>query len=526
LRIRAGRILLVTLLGFALRLAFLGRQSLWYDEAFSLAVARASWPVFWTALLSDGVHPPAYYLLLRGSLALFGDREFALRFFSAAAGTLTVPLIWRLGRALGDGRWGLAAGSLLAFNPFALWYAQEARMYSLLLCLTAAGGYAFWKLVARPTPARWLWLVLTSGLSFVVHYFAFVFSLAQFAYLVVSLRRTHRVLRWWVAAQVVAFLFFLPWAVAVATRAGRNFGIGWIHAPTFLDVPLTLSNLALALGDPASPWTWAGLLAVLLAIGDGARRVARPSLLSHLQLPPARAAARPGSRQPLSRPGPGTGRAREPGRAISNLQSPSPYSFLLLWLLVPLAFTWFISLRLPLYVDRFLIICLPPLLLLSSTISLSSLWAARSTMVMLVMVSALACARLWISPDFSKEDWRAAATYVRSMEEPGDALVMRDFQTGIPFGYYYRGALKPEAAAVNRLITPLDDLVTGRNRLWLVYRRPFEPAHELARSRSFTWRDDRDPLVAVWLASHQAALVREMTFPGVYVALYQLSPGG
>jgi hypothetical protein len=147
-------------------------------------------------------------------------------------------------------------------------------------------------------------------------------------------------------------------------------------------------------------------------------------------------------------------------------------------------------------------------------------------MTMLVLVSVLACARLWISPDFFKEDWRAAATYVRSLEEPGDALVMRDFQTGIPFGYYYRGALKPQAAAVNRQITPLEDLAADHNRLWLVYRRPFEPTHELAESRSFTWRDDRDPLVAVWLASHQAALVREMTFPGVYVALYQLSPGG
>ena len=93
MQIKASRILLLTLIGFALRLAFLGRQSLWYDEAFSLAVARAEPSVFWAALLSDGVHPPGYYLLLRECLAFFGASEFALRFLSAVAGTLAVPLM-------------------------------------------------------------------------------------------------------------------------------------------------------------------------------------------------------------------------------------------------------------------------------------------------------------------------------------------------------------------------------------------------------------------------------------------------
>jgi uncharacterized membrane protein len=479
--------LAITLLGFALRLAFLGRQSLWYDEAFSLAVARADWPTFWAALLSDGVHPPGYYLLLRGSLALFGAGEFALRFPSVLAGTLAVPLTYQLGRVLSSRRWGLAAALLLALNPFALWYAQEARMYSLLLCLSIAGGYAFWRLAARPDFRRWLGLAFVSTLGFSVHYFAFVFSLAQFIYLVASLRRNHRVLRWWVAAQAAAFLTFLPWAAAIVTREGRNFGIGWIHPPTILDPPLTLSNLALALSDPTRVWTWAGLALVVgtAAVGVKARVV-----------------------------------------RIHHSLLPTPYSLLLTWLLIPIAFTWLISLRLPLYVDRFLIICLPPLLLLSSTISLSPAWGARGTMAVMIMVSAIASARVWVDSGLAKEDWRAAAAYVQSREAPGDILLMRDLQTGISFGYYYRGSLKPQFVSVNRQTTPLEDLGQGYDRLWLVYRRPFEPAHALAGAQLFTWRDDQDPVVYTWLASHAPALVREMTFPGVYVVLYQLSPTG
>ncbi len=498
-----ARILAVTLLGFALRLTFLDRQSLWYDEAFSLAVAQADWPIFWAALLSDGVHPPGYYLLLRGSLALFGQSEFALRFPSVLAATLGVPLIYRLGCILGGQRWGMAAGLLLALNPYSLWYAQEARMYSLLLCLSIAGGYAFWRLVVRPELSRWLWLTLVLALGFAIHYFAFVLSLVQFIYLVASLRWTHRVLRWWATAQVAAFVPFLPWAIAVATREGRNFGIGWIHPPTLLDLPLTLSNLALALSDPAQLWTWAGLALVggIAVAGLVARtevRVRSTTLTTNLPV-------------------------RDRGLLPPVRDGAAPYSYLLVWLLVPLVFTWLISLRLPVYVDRFLIICLPPLLLLISTMSLSSSWRACGTMIVLIMVSAVTSARLWVDPGLAKEDWRKAATYVWSMEEPGDALVMRDFQTGIPFGYYYRGELKLHSASVNQQATPLGDLGRGYNRLWLVYRRPFEPTHALAGAQPFTWRDDHDPETRDWLLSHEPSLAQEMTFPGVYVALYRLS---
>ena len=499
MKTRDWGILLITLLGFALRTSFLGRQSLWYDEAFSLAVARAEWPTFWAALLSDGVHPPGYYLLLRVGLELFGHTEFALRFLSVLTGTLAVPLIFQLGRVLGDGRWGLVAALLLALNPFALWYAQEARMYSLLLCLSIAAGYAFWKLVTWPDPRHWLWLTLISALSFVVHYFAFLFSLVQFVYLVVTLRRTHRVLRWWVAAQGFAFLLFLPWALVIATREGRNFGIGWIHPPALLDLPLTLSNLALALSEPARLWTWAGLALMLAAVGFGILATQKTGVRS-------------------------TAAPYVPTRQGAVSLLPAPYTLLLIWLLVPIAFTWLISLRLPLYVDRFLIICLPALLLLCSTLSLSSSRLARGTMIILIMVSAIASYRLWADPRLTKEDWRAAAAYVWSTEEMGDTLVMRDLQTGIPFGYYYQGALELQTASVNQQITPLSDLGAGYERLWLVYRRPFEATHALAGSEPFTWRDDQDLMVRDWLVVNEPALVGERTLPGVYVVLYQLSP--
>ncbi len=488
---------LILLLGWGLRLTCLGCQSLWYDEAFSLAVASADWHTFWQALLSDAVHPPAYYLLLKGNLLLFGDTEFGLRFASVVAGTLAIGLMWRLGSVLAGRRLALAASLLLALNPFAVWYAQEARMYSLVLCLAIAGGLSFWQLVQRPSWSRWLWFTLITAAGFLIHYFLFLLSLSQFLYLAFRLRRHYRAFRWWVLAQAVAAIPFLPWAWAVASREGRNFGIGWIRPPAVIDLPLTVTNLAWAVAQADQIWTWLGLALVLAAAAVGIRALAAQCRTA-----------------PIAGPS-GTGQAGKPDCSL----------YLAIWLLCPLIFAWLLSLRLPVYVDRFFIVCLPSLLLLVSTVSLSPRRLARGIMIGVLLVSSVATLRLWVAPSLTKEDWRAAAGYIQARETSQDALVTRDFQVSIPLRYYYQGALELKAAQVNRVPTPLDELAAGRDRLWLVYRRPFAAVHNLAGSDSFTWLQEDDPALKEWLTSHQAELIAEKTFPGVYVLLYQLSPG-
>ncbi len=481
-------ILFITLLAFAVRAVGLGWQSLWYDEAFSLAVAGVEWSTFWPALLADAVHPPGYYLLLRTALPLWGQSEFALRFPSLLAGTAAVPLIYQLGRTFGGRRWGAAAALLLALNPFAVWYAQEGRMYSLLLCLTIAGSYAFWRLLKPVRRQAWLGLTLVTALGFVIHYFTFLVSLVQFVYLALHVRRFPQALRWWTLAQVIAFLPFTPWALAVALREGRNFGIGWIHPPGLLDVPLTFSNLAFLLSRPDSLWTWAGLALLVTSTGGAAVWLSAQT-------------------------------QTDSGHPAHSTRS----AFLWLSLLLPPLLVWLISLKLPLYVDRQFIITLPALMLLMSAVSLAPPKAARLGVMTLALASAFALTRLWFDPALSKEDWRSAASLVQQAEQPGDALLMRDFQTSIPFGYYYQGALTAQAISLNRDTTPPDALIAGRRRVWLVYRRRFEPTHEVAGARPFTWRDDvEDPVMRTWLAAHQADLRQEITLPGVYLVLYEL----
>ena len=146
--------LVITLLGMALRSFHLGFHRLWYDEAFTAwTVAQTLRDVVWISL-QDVVHPPLYYVLLMGWTRLAGNSEFALRTLSAGVSLLGVPLLYQLGLRGWNRRVGLTAAFLWACVPYAIWYAQEARMYALLTVVGLAATKVPLPGVRTTSPSR------------------------------------------------------------------------------------------------------------------------------------------------------------------------------------------------------------------------------------------------------------------------------------------------------------------------------------------------------------------------------------
>ena len=127
-------LVIVLAVATALRIAALS-QMLWYDEAYTAILARMPLGQMVTATAGD-VHPPTWYLIEIAFVRLFGMSEAALRLPSAILGVLAVWLTYRLAKSIipgpGEGC-ALVAASLMAVNPFAVYYSQEARMYALLM---------------------------------------------------------------------------------------------------------------------------------------------------------------------------------------------------------------------------------------------------------------------------------------------------------------------------------------------------------------------------------------------------------
>ncbi|MCP5097042.1 MAG: hypothetical protein GY943_15950 [Chloroflexi bacterium] len=170
-------IVLVLLVAAGLRFHLLDGQSFWNDEGNTARLSERSIPLIIEGTASD-IHPPLYYLALRGWRELVGETEFGLRSFSVFAGILMVAVAVALVKNLtltrrGAVRWGVVLGTavLVAINPALIYYSQEARMYALLGLLAVLSSLLlvmWWK---RPSLRIAVPYVIVAAAGLYTHYF-------------------------------------------------------------------------------------------------------------------------------------------------------------------------------------------------------------------------------------------------------------------------------------------------------------------------------------------------------------------
>lgn len=250
--------------------AHIGRASLWFDEAFSIDLARMPAGAFWHTLATKEANQSAYFLLLR-IWPFHGD--VGARSLSALLTGATAPLLWGLGRRLFDERTGLLAALLFAVLPFTLQASQEARGYSLLMLAATAASY----LLIRACASGGFWwgaYVLSAGLLPYVHFFGLFVLVAHALWLFAVPEALGRGLQslglaTGLAAPMLVFFTIHHDAAQVA----------WLHRPHWA---------AVAEGfDAIGTRFWVGAAAVglaLVGIALGARSHRRATLLVGLWL--------------------------------------------------------------------------------------------------------------------------------------------------------------------------------------------------------------------------------------------------
>jgi len=132
-------------------------QPLWFDENFSLVLARMPITQLITATAAD-VHPPLYYLLTWLLYRIPSLPAWAIRIPSLLFSLMAIVVMRRilLNEIAGTVRtWCTLL--LMALAPQMIWYASEARMYSLLLLLVLL-AYEAWQ--DQNWGRLWLYVVL------------------------------------------------------------------------------------------------------------------------------------------------------------------------------------------------------------------------------------------------------------------------------------------------------------------------------------------------------------------------------
>jgi mannosyltransferase len=474
----------VTVIGGLLRVFQLGGKGMWLDETFSVWLANqgAGDMLQWITKIDQ--HPPLYYLLLHYWVALYGDAPYAVRLLSVLFGTATIPIVYLIGKRLSGPVMGLVAAVLLAFSVFNIFYAQEARMYTLLAFNAAVAIYALACLLTDPraanpigrqlrglpqawrtqrwaacgtigTDAAWLALVVFSAATLLTHNTAVFFVLATNLFvlgllLYQQLRKGGAppalqapTLANWVKAQVGIFALWCLWIAVFVRQAARVYQEFWIPQPTSDSILQTLRALlnASAQGQ-VSQVVMLWIMAFLLCLG-----------------------------------------------VVYYRKKLSIFLFLAALFAVPFVGELIVSIRRPIFYDRTLIWITIPLLLLLA----AGIMQLRFRLLMVLVVGAIMTNYLFSAGDyyrfFQKEDWATAAGYVAYFAKKGDLVLFNSNFVEIPFNYYFRpyenqyslqivrqgvpldllrdGVLEPKMTAGD--IPQLAALARGHNRVWLVY---------------------------------------------------------
>ena len=230
----------------------------WIDEGLSVGIARHRLTDIPGLLRQDG-SPPLYYLLLGVWIRVFGDGEARTHALSLLFALLTVPVGFAAGRALFSERAGWIVAVIAALNPFVNYYAQETRMYSLVVLLSMVMATTF---VLGFVQGRRAWLIafVVSGAALLYSHNWGVFLLAGSAIALIPLLRARVVpLRDAALAYGAIALLYLPWVPTLLFQA-RHTGAPWANSPSLTDLPGTLASLV---GGPGPG------VALLLVGGSG-----------------------------------------------------------------------------------------------------------------------------------------------------------------------------------------------------------------------------------------------------------------
>jgi mannosyltransferase len=486
----------LTLLAFIIRIYHLTYQGLWRDEVDALRFATQPLPALLNMFRQPGENGPLFFLSLRPWLALAGTSEFALRFPSAWAGTLAVPVIFALVRRLGRyahlGREGRAttaafvAALLMATAPYLIWYGQEAKMYALLTAVIPLSLWLTIEASERGGWLRWLALYVLTSLCFYTHLLAALIVPVQILWLLClptgpgAGRRRLMALAYPVAL-ALPYLPLAVWQLPVIRAATFRPGQSFVPLPDIFAVLAVAFSRGILPVD--QPLTALPLMLALLA-GLGLWAPVPAKFWRSRSLPPA-------------------------WRVVALLA---------VWLFLPPLEIYAISLSVPVFLDRYLIWIMPALLALAGLGVVTLAQAARPLGLLTlgaILVFNLDGVRMQTTQPI-KADFRSAAHYVMSHRQPDDLLIFQIPYNRFTFSYYSG----PD-------ITWMDGPYTNRGEnaatvdAWMKPRVGDHQHVWLIASEVSLW-DNRE-MTLQWLNSHGHVTDRAQ-FTRVDVIHYDLAP--
>ncbi|MBX3015877.1 MAG: hypothetical protein KF832_30435 [Caldilineaceae bacterium] len=545
-------LLLLILAAFAWRVNGLTYQSLWRDEVDAIYFALRDLPdtlAMFGAMAQNGA---LYFLSLRGWFYLVGATEFALRYVSVLAGTLAIPLTWQVARRLcatdrtaaapytpgaltAQSITPLLAALLLAVNPYQLWYAQEGKMYALVIVLTLFAHWCWLTGMTKGGRRIWLLYLGTVSICLYIHLLTLIIIPLHLCWFLLAWPHSRRHWRGYgfaLAGLTLPYLPFVWWQWAMLVSPQKLSGFTFTPLSEMLRTILMNHSNGLLPPPPflrLLPIFFLGVVGLVLGpgvIAELQRRRAMASVTGTVTTTSVTTDAG----QPDPTPAP---------TDVADLGVWRRYGFLVSWLLLPIAAIYLISLRQPVFTDRYIIWIAPAAMILLA-LGVQALYQNSGRLALpLVMILLIYTLGFWLQMGWRqkheviKYDLRSAIHYIAERRDPATLLILQiphlefsyryytsDYQTGLfarsdaPLGWWVGGLWTngdlPDDQARALADQEMQQITAGVQELWVL------------SSEVEMW--DTRHLMNEWLTTH-GRVVAGAEFHGVHARHYLLERG-
>ncbi len=379
------------LLNFIFKILYLDSNSLAGDEPFSVYHAQMDVPSIISELLA-GNNPPLYELILHFWIRSFGISEFAVRFPSLIFNSIGCFFIFKIGSQFFNLRTGIVAAFLFVFSNYQIFFAHEARTYALMGMFTIISMYCFLNLILKTTHrtgATFIALLAADILLIYSHYFGFFVLFIQFFMIIIDSELRNKFGKYlWIGCAIIT-LFYLPNIPVIMHRFFASSTGTWVKAPT------GISDLYIMLWQFSNAPIVAVSL-ILLFLTTLTKYIFREKLKSIL---------------PQSR-------------------------LIIFWFCIPFFLMFIISFKIPMFMDRYLMIAASAFTLLIAIcinyLFINKKWVMAASLLICILFA------ITSKPNITnKRDIKFAVEKVKTLKSPHSIVFVSPDWIELGFLYYY-----------------------------------------------------------------------------------------
>lgn len=435
--------MIFVVLAIALILRFVSiNQSLWLDEAINVnnALLLDFKSLVLNYSLSD-FHPPLYHVLLKLWIMLAGYSEIAVRIPSVIFGVLTVYVTYLIGRKLFEEKTALIASTLLATSPLAIYYSQEARMYSLAALTASLSVYFFISILKTDKLILWAGFIASTVLMLYSDYLPYLMLPVYVIYLLLNKKIIPKhTLKAFLPAFIIILFLLTPWLALFPKQAGIGLSAAaaspaWaqvVGSPQLKNLALTFVKFTIGRISHDNNLTFALLFAPIAAF------------IAFLF-------------------------------AFSAFRISRSRSFLFYWLFLPVLFAYVIAFFVPVFAYFRLLFALPAFYLIVASAINTIYWPplVRTLLAAFLAINLVSSAIYFSNPKFHRENWKQASNYVIANSTKDSITLFESNFTVGPFDYYNMGQVEAKGGLDDFNPNPqkvhdrLAQITKGKNKVFL-----------------------------------------------------------